>query len=367
VAHWHLFDPFVFNPMPLHTGISVDSLKVEFGNSVDNFVPPVLTQEGIQERFSLWEEFMAIDTFWSMISGENFGMDELDYPQSFQNPALNVKTNFMVDLNLANLTVHTAARNSIWGSGVFASEFDNIKEMTAVSALHYSTGLVQFRVSMIRIARRAMRLAREKSSGAAHKYRTDTFQELHDLLLKQLDKLPKSLMPFLSLTEAAHGNLAPSSLKWKSHLSFNHDFLLFLVALTYIHLPNCQSPTLYTLSLSEKRPIFSSSQVLAALLKSLTSIIRVIYQPDPSPQSSGALDTPAPALSTMQSCVAMYMIASAAIAGAGSTGKLQLQLKTEVLQEVSNWVIPALLRISKIKPTAKKYYEKLLALVQGNN
>ena len=220
IKKWHLFDPFVFNPMPIPIGISVDSLRIDFAQNADDFVPPILSPEGIQERFSLWQESMAIDTVSAMVSGEGFAMDELEYPQVFQNPALHSKTNLTMDLNVkgANLTNHSAARNSIWGATSFSRDFDSIKETTAISALHFSTGLAQFKVAMVRIGRRAMRFAREKSRGAAHRYPEDTLEGLHNLIIKQIDNLPESLKPFKSLKNVVAGTGLSATEKWKFHL-----------------------------------------------------------------------------------------------------------------------------------------------------
>ncbi|KAJ3366108.1 hypothetical protein HDU91_001982 [Kappamyces sp. JEL0680] len=368
VKKWHLFDPFIFNPVPPPRGPSVDSLRVDYGNPIEEFQPPMLSEVEIKERFSLWEECMAIDTFSATVSGSDFDFDETEYPSVFHNPGLSSSETLNLDLSrtFSNpITMPMSARNSIWGNTPFARSFDEIREMTAVSALHFSSGLVHYRLAIIRIARRAIRYARESAKGTNQRFPNDSLHSIHGMFIGHLESLPKSFMPFHSLADfAVRMDHAALSSNWKNHVSFHHDLMIFLGSLTYIHLPNINSTSTYPLS-SLSPEGFTSKEILITLLKALVSMIQVLYTTESFDSASPPpTDPPAPGLATMQSAVSLYLIASAALLAGRALNNHQKQVEVEQL--IAVWVSPALHRIGSVMPHGKKYYEKLQSLLRGS-
>jgi hypothetical protein len=378
-----LFDPYIFNPINQQMATTVDDLRVVFGSTVEPFVPPMLSDADVKERFSLWEECLSIDTFTSMASGRNFELDETEYPHEFHHSALEFTSNsfqFQLPLNYSRLCVPRLARNSVWCETLMATSFDDIREMTALAALHYSSGLVPYRLGLLRVIRRIMRFSRENARGSTHRFPNDTSQILHSALIMQYEGLPTMFLPFSSLGLFApfveNGPIMINN-AWRSFVSFNHDLLLFFAAFAYLHLPLVLTNPRqkYPLSTKNSQDEHTSAEVLVTILKALCFVIRALYTPiigpeiqTPAPSivehlSNGPLSDmiPAPGLCTMQSTVSVYMISSAALVGVRSTN--QKELKSMAEQMVRTCVLPALQRIAHTRPMANEYYMKLLALL----
>ncbi|KAJ3258071.1 hypothetical protein HK103_004064 [Boothiomyces macroporosus] len=385
IEKYQLFDISIFNPPlpPLGPSIDVSLTLEDYGGPSTKPMIPKLSDVEIKERFTLWEECLAVDTFTSMASGNSFIMDETKFPDSFRSPALDftqVSYRFDHPLKFPRLCKPLAARNSIWCGGPMATAFDDIREMAAISALHYSAGIIKFRLPMIRLIRRTLRYSREIASGATHRYPTDNYQTLHVSLLQIFDELPPIFKPFnsLDLFVSNNNNVLINNV-WRSFISFNHDFLVYLCSFCYLHLPIVQANYKFPLN-TMKMDLYSSTEILAIILRILVFIIKSMYTPVPVNQSlfQSAPNTPtnqtqqqsphssvlSPGLATVQSAVTIFIISSSALLGARATNNAQLVLETEKL--IDTWVYPALLRIGQVKPLGEKYLVKLKTLVNSD-
>ncbi|KAJ3276101.1 hypothetical protein HDV01_006271 [Terramyces sp. JEL0728] len=384
IEKYQLFDISIFNPPLAPLGPSIDlSLTLEdYGGPSTKPMIPKLSDVEIKERFSLWEECLAVDTFTSMASGNPFIMDETKFPDSFRCPALDftqVSYRFDHPLKFNRLCKSLSARNSIWCGGPMATAFDDIKEMAAIASLHYSAGIIKFRLPMIRLIRRTLRYSREIASGATHRYPNDNYQTLHVSLLQIFDELPPIFKPFnsLDLFVSNNNNLLINNV-WRSFISFNHDFLVYLCSFCYLHLPIVQANYKFPLN-SMKMELYSSAEILVITLRILVFIIKSMYTPVPVNQSlfQSAPNTPvnqvqqqsphssvlSPGLATVQSAVTIFIISSSALLGARATKNSQLIMETEKL--IDTWVYPALLRIGQVKPLGEKYLVKLKTIVNS--
>jgi hypothetical protein len=382
----HVFDPCIFNPSDQQIGTTVDDLGVGCGSSVEPFVQPILTDAVVKERFSLWEECLFIDTFTSMASGKPFELDETEYPLEFRHPALSFTLNvsqFHVPLNYSRLCVPGLARNTLWSETVLANSFDDIREMTALAALHYSSGLVPYRLGLLRVIRRVMRFSREKARGSIHRFPNDSVPLLHTVMLMHFENLPPMFLPFPSLALFAPFHDSSSIMinnAWRSFVSFNNDLLLFFASFSYLHLPLLSTipKQKYPLSTQNTKDGYSSAEVLLCILKAVSFIIQALYTPIIGPEIQTPLaiivehlsncslpeTVPAPGLCTMESTVSVYIIASSALIGAKRTNRPDLISKVETL--IHTCILPALQRIGHARPMANEYYMKLLALIQSH-
>lgn len=365
IQEFHLFDPFLFNPTPSPTGFTSDYLMSDFSKR-DQFVAPTLSDEELNERFSLWEEVMSIDTFFALVSGNNFDFDESMYPRGFNNPALDGTKQVDMDLNIAvsqSMTLARYGQNTIWANSPYAKAFDDMREMSAISSLYFTGGLVQYRLSIMRIGRRAIRFSRECEKGEAHRFPNDSHASIHEMFIKVLDNLPKSFMPFESLEKFAK---EPSSTtchnsKWVSHLSFYQDLLMFLASMTFIHVPEFKSNSLYNLSAASINK-FTSKDILVTLLRAAVSMITHLYSVSNFSGMVPGDNIPVPGLASNTASSSIYLIAAAAVVASRDVGTPIL--KKEVDDLVTQWICPALQKIGIVKAMAARQADKLALLLQ---
>jgi hypothetical protein len=378
LVHKHqLFEPFIFDVTRPNI-VTVDDLCI-VNPPISGPKPSELFEAEVKERFHLWEECMAIDTFAAMSSSEPFQLDETIYPDEFANPVLKFmgkETVFQVPLDYARLCVPQLARNTLWRETNFASTFDDVREMTCLAALHYSSGLVKYRLSLVRKVRRAMRYSRELAKGAVHRFVTDDFVTIHNALLKQFESIPPIFLPFKSLIQfrplSSTNSLVINNV-WRSFCSFNHDLMFLFAGFAYLHLPLMASHSKQFLLSSEQPEAFSSAAVLVSILKAIGFIVRSLYTPIIGPEihvqsplvmedlnnSMLAPTIPAPGLATVESAVAMYIISSSCLAMLRSNP----QYSEEVLELVKKCTVPAIQRIGHVKPMANKYSQKLASML----
>jgi hypothetical protein len=378
----HLFDPFIFNPIEKF-GTTVDDLvelNQKFEIKAKAFIPPVLPEADIKERFQLWQECLVIDTFASMATSSPLELNETEYPTQFRNKALDFTTtemNFTIPYEYNALCTPQLARNTIWGNTSMSSSFDDAREMTCLAALHYSSGLVMFRLSLVRNVRRAMRFSRETAVGAVHCFPHDTVSLIHSNSILQYESVPPIFMPFQSLQLFAPGSDTSSILinnMWRSYVSFNHDLLLSFSSFAYLHLPlvhlNEKKYKLSSLSTNE----YSSMEILVTFLKAVSFIIRCLYTPNIGPNvttqcprvienlSNSFLpdEIPAPGLASIEAAVAIYIVSSSCLEGC----KANTTHRVEIIDLIQRCSLPALKRIGTVKPMGNLYFSKLKDMLQ---
>ncbi|KAJ2998745.1 hypothetical protein HDV02_004092 [Globomyces sp. JEL0801] len=385
IKEHNLFAFIVFNPLQYSLGPSVDDYKIEIEGSTVVPKAPNLSDAEVKERFSLWQECLAVDTFVSMLSGEAFFLDETEYSEIFRNPALDfskIGNDFQHPVHFPRLCKIQKARNSIWADSPMDTCFDESREMTAVAALHYSAGIIKFRIPMLRLIRRALRYVRELKAGSTHRYLGDSATSIHNALISQYEVLPTLFTPFKSLEIFVNGSdishLCINSV-WRSLKSFNHDLLIYFSAFCYLHLPIVASNTRYKLS-STSMESYTSLDILMTVLRATVFQIRAHYTPVKAnqslfmPQSYNSTILPinihqldperlSPGLASIHAAVAIYIIATSAIVGCRTCNNGLYAVEAESL--IRTWVYPAINRIAEVKPMANKYYSKLKKLVDN--
>lgn len=363
IKEWRLFDPFLFSPSPPPSGCSISVIR-NWGEQKTPFQQPSLTDDELNERFSLWEEVMSIDTFSALASGSPFDFDESMYPKGFNNKALEPAVISSLDMGKVNgppLTKASLARNTIWSGGPYAQLFDEIREMCAISSIHFAPGLVHSRLKMMKIGRRAIRFAHELENGEQHRFPNDTVAGLHQNFIQHLEAMPKSFMPFDSLEEFATipGKKCKHT-SWKSHLSFFQDLLFFLSSFVVIHLPEFSSSKTYPLS-STSTAQFTSGQIIVALFRAIVSMVEYLNINEKSFQAF-AVQEPVPGTCSSLTAFSLYLISSSALlVSRSSVGSFESKREVESL--IMSWIKPSLDRFADLKPVGRVYVQKLNSML----
>ena len=374
----HMFDPVIFKTPSIITHLNVDDLAITKQKEMIPLHSSILNDE-IKERFHLWHECLAVDTFTSMATGKAFRLDETLYPMEFSHSALRFMYQdmiFQVPVDYARLCLPLLARNTMWEASEMSSTFDDLREMSCLAALHFSNGLLRYRVQLLRSVRRSIRFARENVIGAEHRFVGDSILLIHNSLITQFESVPLLFLPFSSLLlfrPYADNSMLVINNVCRSFSAFSHDLLLLFAGFTYIHLPNVgQITQLFPLS-SKSKTVFSSAEILLAILKAVAFIVRSLYTPIIGPElhrqspiiienisnSMNGSIIPAPGLATIESALALYIISSCG----ALTAKRNTALAEEIYQLLHKCYIPALQKIGNVKPAAKEYVQKLKNLI----
>jgi hypothetical protein len=367
----HLFGPFIFNPIEKH-GCTVDDLLVTLKPKTGCYIPPNLPDSDIKERFELWEECLLIDTCLSIATGDPFEMNECEYPTHFRNHALyftRIKADFSIPFQSEPMTVPCLARNSIWHGTDLASLFDEAREMTCIAAAHYSSNLLMFRLSLIRNVRRAMRFSRENAIGAVHCFPSDTVSSIHSDLVQQYEETSLIFKPFQSLALFGPGHPTvdfPINQMWRSFVSLNQELLLLFSSFAYLHFPVVTSAErIYSISRYSQSQ-YTSMEILLTILKVAAFVVKAMYRSSSLVLSKHENipsllngNIPSPGLASVNAAISLYIISSSCLQGC----KTFPNFMQEVVEIISQTTIPAIKKISFIKPVVHQYYLKLESML----
>ena len=221
-----------------------------------------------------------------------------------------------------------------------------------------------------------MRFSRENAIGAEHRFYGDSLQIINKALVTQYESLPIIFQPFSSLLlfmPSSDTSLLVINNVSRSYTSLTHDILLLFVGITFLHLPNISNKSkIFPLSI-KAHTLFSSAEVLVAVLKAAGFITRSLYTPIVGPElhrqaplildniqnSMSGANIPSPGLATIESAQSLYIIGSCG----ALVAKQNAQFKDEILELLNRCFIPCLQKIGFVKPMANKYVQKLKALL----
>ena len=376
----HVFDPSLFQIInPAHIMCTtVDDLVLGKSRQI---VAPVKTDE-IIERFQLWHEYLAVNTFTSMATLKDFTIDETLYPEIFDHAALMFlyqNIGYQVPADYSRLCAPVLARNTLWENSNMASTFDDVREMSCLAASHFTKPLLKYRINLVRLVRRSVRYSRESRMCSVHRFASDNLLSLHNGLLYHFEDVPDLFKPFSSLVQfqplADNLNLIINNVN-RSFSSFGQDLLLLMVGFIYTHLPNISDISRkFRVDSKNAKILLSSAEIILTVLKAVGFIIRSLYTPINGPemhsQGTNLLsgipvsivsqgNTPAPGLATFESALALYIIASSSCL----VSKQNLQFSHVVGLFIKQCYLPALQKIGNVKPIANEYVKKLAAVTQ---
>ncbi|KAJ3273803.1 hypothetical protein HDV01_003930 [Terramyces sp. JEL0728] len=338
--------------------VSMDDLVklVEKVNIKANTVFPVGEQEKV-ERFIVYVLILYNDTYISMISGDNFIVDDSLYLDYLKSRPLSITTLVPDDAATPMPSFYNPETSPIWYGTRWQYIYDELlSEALGPKSIHvFNYFLSQYK--RVLLYRRIISFSRrQKVSGIAAKG-VEERQELHNELLVYLEKADKIEPIFKTLKVDADIDT------YVGHVPLKYGiYYLYLTNLTffsYIHISGIQKndETPYKFSLNSDETI-TTYQVFKNIMNCLLKCITFLEKPFKSVLNEKV--PPNPHLTDTTTAFLIYCISTSCI----------ITLKEEDLQSaiegVETIILPCLERIGSVWPMTLMYYNQLKKVAEMN-
>ncbi|KAJ3258405.1 hypothetical protein HK103_003693 [Boothiomyces macroporosus] len=338
--------------------VSMDDLVklVEKVNVKANTVFPVGEQEKV-ERFIVYVLILFNDTYISMISGDNFIVDDSLYLDYLKARPLSITTLVPDDTATPMPTHYNPETSPIWYGTRWQYIYDELlSEALGPKSIHvFNYFLSQYK--RVLLYRRIISFSRrQKVSGIAAKG-VEERQELHNELLAYLEKADKIEPIFKTLKVDVDIETYQGSVPLKYGIYYL--YLTNLTFFSYIHISGIQKndESLYRYSLNSTETI-TTYQVFKNIMNCLLKCITFLERPFKTTTDEKV--PPNPHLTDTTTAFLIYCISTSCI----------ITLKDDDLKKaiegVEDIILPCLERIGSVWPMTTMYYNQLKKVAEMN-